>query len=66
MARMDQIKHRYPDKNYRAAMLVLERMRRYRRFLTRPQMQAIRDQALSGDVDGANRGLGELLLARWE
>lgn len=56
---------KYPEQNYYDAALIMERMRRNRRFLTPQQRHDIRDQALSGDLDGASKRLGELLAVRW-
>lgn len=55
----------YPQENYHAAALVLERMHFNRRFLTRQQYADIRRQAISGDVDGASKRLGELMAVKY-
>ena len=47
---------------YAAAADFLRRLRQYDRRLTRSQMSKLRWQAITGDVDGAVRELGKMLL----
>lgn len=54
---------RYSRRDYLRAEPLLMELHKYRKILTRQQTQTIKGQALSGDVDGARRGM-EALLAR--
>lgn len=50
---------------YSAAAPFLGRLRYYRDILTFEQWKQLREQALHGDVDGAERGLG-VIVRRWQ
>ena len=50
---------------YNLAAPFLGRLRYYRDILTFEQWKRLREQALSGDVDGAERGLG-VIVKRWQ
>lgn len=52
----------YRPENYTAALRFIRELRQYRNRLTRQQIHTLRGQAIAGDVDGAVRGLGKLLL----
>ena len=60
-ARLPQIDNRA----YNAAASFLKRLRFYRDVLTFEQWRTLRGQALHGDVDGAERGLG-VIVRRWQ
>lgn len=49
---------------YAAAFYFLRLLRDHKDSLTRQQVQTLRGQALAGDVDGAMRGLGRMLLEK--
>ena len=53
------------NRAYNAAAPFLKRLRYYRDILTFEQWSALRRQALHGDVDGAEQGLG-LIVRRWQ
>ena len=46
---------------YLEAHLILEELRRCQRQLDRQQIKTLRGQALSGDVEGARKGLDRLM-----
>jgi hypothetical protein len=46
---------------YRRAREVLEQLRRYNNLLNPQEYRTIRGQAISGDVEGAKRGLTRLI-----
>lgn len=54
-----------PDENsrkrYTVAVDFLRKIRRYRKVLSSQQMSTLRGQALAGDLDGAERGLHNIL-----
>ena len=61
-------KARLPEINnraYNAAAPFLKRLRGYRNILTFEQWRTLRGQALHGDVDGAECGLG-VIVRRWQ
>lgn len=53
----------YSRERYVAAFFLRE-LRYHRDHLTRQQLRTLRGQALSGDIAGAMRGLGEILLRK--
>lgn len=54
----------YSRERYVAAAYFLRELRYHRDHLTRQQLRTLRGQALSGDIAGAMRGLGEILLRK--
>ncbi len=54
----------YSRERYVAAAYFLRELRYHRDRLTRQQLRTLRGQALSGDIAGAMRGLGEILLRK--
>lgn len=54
----------YSRERYVAAAYFLRELRYHRDHLTRQQLRTLRRQALSGDIAGAMRGLGEILLRK--
>ena len=58
-----QKKH-YPQKNYNAAKTVLDGLRKNRRLLKGDEWAELRDQALSGDPDGAGKRLEKIVYER--
>lgn len=54
---------KYSQRDYIRAEPLLMELHKQRKILTRQQSQTIKGQALSGDMDGARRGM-EALLAR--
>lgn len=55
---------RYTPAAYRRAHVFLDELNRRRRKLTRQQYLTIKGQALSGDIDGAVKGLARLTEVR--
>ena len=49
---------------YIGAHAFLKLLRAYQSRLTAQQMRTLRGQAIAGDVDGAVKGLGRMLLRR--
>jgi len=47
---------------YQKAHPFLLRLKRNRRFLTDQEFRTLRGQALSGDIDGASKGLDRILM----
>lgn len=56
----------YPWENYMAAMPFLNELKQHRQILPHQALATLRGQALSGDLDGAMKGLGKLLRGRYE
>jgi hypothetical protein len=54
----------YSRERYVAAAYFLRELRYHRDRLTRQQLRTLRGQALSGDIAGAMRGLGEILMRK--
>lgn len=54
----------YSRERYVAAEYFLRELRYHRDRLTRQQLRTLRGQTLSGDIAGAMRGLGEILLRK--
>ena len=50
---------------YNAAAPFLRRLRLYRDILTFEQWRTLRGQALAGDLEGAEKGLG-VIVRRWQ
>lgn len=50
---------------YAKAAPFLRRLRGYRNILTFEQWRTLRGQALAGDIEGAERGLG-VIVRRWQ
>ena len=53
---------KHKPEEYVKALNFIRKLGRERRRLTTQQMRTLRGQALNGDIDGAMRGLGMLLL----
>lgn len=53
---------KYSPAAYAAADSFIKSLRQYRGRLSREQIKTLRGQALKGDIDGAMRGLGKMLL----
>ena len=52
---------KYTERDYIRAEPLLMELHKHRKILTRQQSQTIKGQALSGDMDGARRGMEALL-----
>ena len=52
---------KYSRRDYLRAEPLLMELHKHRKILTRQQSQTIKGQALSGDIDGARRGMEALL-----
>lgn len=66
--RYDMKTAQVPDidrEKYAQAAPFLARLKRYRRELDFQQWRTLRGQALSGDVEGAEKGLG-VIVKRWQ
>lgn len=50
-----------PERAYRAAKPFLDTLRGYTHALTRQQLRTLKGQALAGDLDGAMKGLRNLI-----
>lgn len=57
----DTISIREEAGRYQRAARVLDSLRRYQKLLTPQEYRTIRGQALSGDVEGAQNGLSNLI-----
>ena len=54
----------YAPDAYTRALLFLRRLGQYRGKLTAQPLRTLRGQALNGDLDGAVKGLGRMLMER--
>ena len=61
---MRQKKHDYHAQNYNKAKSVLDGLRKNRRLLKGTEWAEMRDQALSGDPDGAGKRLRQIVFER--
>ena len=59
-------KPEYPWEAYNRALPFLNELRQHRHILPHQALATLRGQALSGDLDGAMKGLGTLLRRRYE
>lgn len=55
---------KYSAADYAAAQGVIRGLRKHKDKLTRQEIETLRGQALGGDVEGAERGLREILKRR--